>query len=100
MLIQIVTVHVREGCAEEFLDAFRLNYEGTRKEPGNVRFDVLRHADAPNSFSIYEVFRSAEAVEAHRQTEHYKECIRRIESIQAAPRSKVFYEAEFADFGD
>ncbi len=98
MLIQMVTVHIKEGHDQEFLEAFKLNYEGTRQEPGNIRFDVLRDESNPNTFLIYEVFESADAVEAHRGTEHYKECMRRIEPIQSAPRSKLFYKAEFGDF--
>lgn len=98
MLIQMVTVHIKEGHEQEFRDAIGLNYAGTRKEPGNIRFDVLRDEASPNTFVLYEVFASADAVEAHRATEHYKECMRRLEPIQAAPRSKLLYKAEFGDF--
>ncbi len=66
MLIQLVTIHIKDGHDAEFLEAFRINYEGTRQEPGNIRFDVLRDQANPNTFVIYEVFASAEAVEAHR----------------------------------
>ena len=98
MLIQLVTIHIKDGNDAEFLEAFRINYEGTRQEPGNIRFDVLRDQSNPNTFVIYEVFASAEAVEAHRATEHYKECMRRLDPIQAAPRSKLLYDAEMGDF--
>ncbi|MCY1377253.1 (4S)-4-hydroxy-5-phosphonooxypentane-2,3-dione isomerase [Ensifer sp. M14] len=98
MLIQMVNIKVKEGHAAEFLEAFRINYEGTRSEPGNLRFDVLRDPQDENTFLIYEVFRSAEALEDHRRTEHYKECVRIIDPILAGPRTKVYYNAEMADF--
>ena len=34
MLIQMVSINVKPGHAAEFLEAFRINYEGTRQEPG------------------------------------------------------------------
>lgn len=98
MLIQMVTIIVKPGNAKEFLDAFRINYEGTRKEPGNVRFDVLRDPQDENTFMVYEVFKSAEALDDHRKTAHYLECVRRIDPILTGPRTKTFYTAEMADF--
>jgi autoinducer 2-degrading protein len=98
MLIQMVSINVKEGHTAEFLEAFRINYEGTRAEPGNLRFDVLRDPENENSFLIYEVFTSAEALDEHRKTSHYQECVRRIDPILSGPRTKTFYEAEMADF--
>ena len=98
MLIQMVSINVKPGHAAEFLEAFRINYEGTRREPGNVRFDVLRNPEDENSFTIYEVFTSPEAVDEHRKTAHYQECVRRIDPILAGPRTKTFYQVEMADF--
>ncbi|RVN98530.1 antibiotic biosynthesis monooxygenase, partial [Sinorhizobium meliloti] len=47
---------------------------------------------------IYEVFKSPEALDAHRKTEHYQECVRRIDPILVGPRTKTFYNVEMADF--
>ncbi|MBU1314550.1 MAG: antibiotic biosynthesis monooxygenase [Alphaproteobacteria bacterium] len=98
MLIQMVHIQVKQGHVAEFIDAFRINYEGTRQEPGNLRFDVLRKPDDDHGFVIYEVFKSAEALDDHRKTSHYQECVRRIDPILAGPRTKTFYNAEMADF--
>lgn len=98
MLIQMVSIAVKEGHAAEFLEAFRINYEGTRQEPGNLRFDVLRDPNDENNFLIYEVFESEAALDEHRKTPHYKECVRLIDPILTGPRTKVFYDAEMADF--
>jgi autoinducer 2-degrading protein len=98
MLIQMVSINVKQGHAAEFLEAFRINYEGTRREPGNLRFDVLRNPEDDHSFTIYEVFTSSEALDEHRKTPHYQECVRRIDPILAGPRTKTFYQVEMADF--
>ena len=42
MFVQFVHMNVKPGRVDDFLDAFRINYEGTIREPGNVRFDVLQ----------------------------------------------------------
>ncbi|RUT28859.1 autoinducer-2 (AI-2) modifying protein LsrG [Arsenicitalea aurantiaca] len=98
MLIQMVSITVKPGHLEEFLDAFRVNYEGTRKEPGNLRFDVLRDPEDDHKFVVYEVFRSPEALEAHRGTPHYSECVSRIDPIIEGPRTKQYYRPVMAEF--
>jgi len=76
-----VAIHVKQGHVDEFLDAFRINYEGTRREPGNLRLDVLRSPE-----------------DDHRKTAHYLECVRHIDPIITGPRTKTFYNVEMADF--
>jgi len=41
------------------------------KEPGVVRFEVGRSQEKPNVFALWEVYRDQEAVNAHRNTDHY-----------------------------
>lgn len=98
MLIQMVNIIVKPGQVDEFLDAFRINFEGTRKEPGNLRFDVLRDPENTDRFMVYEVFQSDAALDAHRKTPHYQECVRRIDPLLAAPRTKTYFNAEMADY--
>src|SRR5690606_5363917 len=98
MLIQMVRIEVQPDRVDEFLAAFRINYVGTREEPGNLRFDVLRDPDASNLFFVYEVFESKEALEEHRNTPHYQECVRRIDPILMGSRTKQFFNPVMADF--
>ena len=71
MYVVCVTVWVTPGHESEFIEATRLNHLGTRQEPGNVRFDVLRAEDDPSRFFLYEVYRSADEFKTHQQTPHY-----------------------------
>lgn len=99
MLVQMVHIEVKPGHIDEFIAAFRINYEGTRRnEAGNLRFDVLRDPENSHKFIIYEVFRCDDDFKAHRETEHYKECVRRIDPIITGPRSKTYFTAEMADY--
>ena len=72
MFVQFVHIRIKPGRRQEFFDVFRINFEGTRAEPGNYRFDVLQDKDDDHHFVIYEAFESEAAVDAHRQTEHYR----------------------------
>lgn len=100
MLVQLVHIQVKPDRVGDFLDAFRINYEGTRKEPGNLRFDVLQDPDDETRFSIYEVFVDEAAVDAHRNTEHYAKTVALLDDIMTGPRSKDFYRMMMSDLTD
>lgn len=91
MLIQLVQIQVRPGQRDAFIDAFRINWQGARSEPGNIRFDLLCDPDDENSFSCYEIFADEAALDAHRATEHYRRCIALIEPLTVGRRSKRFF---------
>ena len=44
----------------------------TRAEPGCVVYDLYRSPDAPQEFLRFEIWTSAEALEAHKQTPHIR----------------------------
>ena len=71
MYVVCVTIWIKPGFEEKFLEAAKMNHETTRREPGNLRFDVLRHEDDPLRFFLYEAYRTREDFVAHQQTPHY-----------------------------
>ena len=83
----VVRIEVKPEKLESFLELVNVDAVGTRKEPGNVRFDVLRLADQPLKFALYEVYRDEAAFKAHQQTEHYARWRREIEALQDLPRT-------------
>ena len=97
-----VTVLVKPGQGEDFLEAARLNRENTRQEAGNIRFDVLRgtkseNADDPEPFFLFEVYRTAEDFAFHQQTAHYFAFRDSVAGMMAQPRQGVRYAPVFAD---
>ena len=42
------------------------------KEAGIARFDVIQQADDPTKFVLVEVYKTADAPAAHKETAHYK----------------------------
>ena len=71
MYVVCVTVWVKAGHEQDFIEATLDNAQNTRQEPANLRFDVSQSADEPTRFMIYEVYQTPEGFKAHQQTEHY-----------------------------
>ncbi|MCW5852512.1 MAG: antibiotic biosynthesis monooxygenase [Anaerolineae bacterium] len=95
MYIALIQLQVKPDQVEAFKEFVRLDHEGTRTEPGNVRFDVLQAEDDPTRFCLYEVYRDKTAVEAHRQTPHYAHWMTHIEEYLVAPRTATRYWSLF-----
>ena len=91
MVVYCVTVYVKTEHVEDFIAATVENHLETRKEPGNLRFDVLQCADDPSRFFLYEVYRSPEAVQAHKETEHYKRWREQVADWMAKPREGIMH---------
>lgn len=91
MHVTIVHVQVKPEHLEDFLAATRLNHEGSVREPGNRRFDVLQSADDPTRFALYEAYASAEDAAAHKSTAHYLKWRETVADWMAAPRQGVSY---------
>ena len=92
MYVNIVQVHVKQEYVEEFIKATKLNHQGSTREPGNMRFDVLQVPDDPTKFLLYEAWISAEDAAAHRDTEHYQIWRDTVADWMAEPRSAVNYK--------
>ena len=91
MHVVIVHVHVKADCVEPFVAATDVNAANSRQEPGIVRFDVLRQQDDPTRFVLVEVYRTPEAVAAHKATAHYATWRDTVTSFMAQPRVGVAY---------
>jgi quinol monooxygenase YgiN len=52
-----------------------------RSEPGNLRWDVWQDRANPERFILDELYIDADAVEAHRETPHFKNYASKINSL-------------------
>jgi len=89
MYVVCVTVWVKPGHEQDFVAATRDNHYATRKEPGNVRFDVLGKEDDPTQFFLYEVYRSRDDFVAHQKTPHYLQWKETVGPLMAQPRQGI-----------
>src|SRR5262245_54677570 len=100
MYVVCVRVHVKAERCDDFAAAILENARGTRRELGNVRFDVLREEADPTRFLLYEVYRSADDFAAHQQTPHYLAWRERVADWMAEPRVGVKHTSLFPTDAD
>ena len=89
MFVTIVHVYVKPEFTEQFIEATAENHRNSIREPGNLRFDILRDDTDPNKFVLYEAYDSAQAVAAHKETMHYLEWRDTVAPWMAKPREGI-----------
>lgn len=100
MYVVAVTIFVKPQFVQPFIDATMDNAKNTRKEPGNLRFDVLRAEDDPARFLLYEAYHTKDDFAAHHQTQHYLRWKQMVEDFMAQPRQGVKHSSLFFGDGD
>jgi quinol monooxygenase YgiN len=71
-VISAVDLEISPDQLQAFIAAIKENAAATIQEPGCRQYDVLQSTANPNHISIYEVYESDAAVQAHRASEHFK----------------------------
>lgn len=97
MQIVHVHIHVKPESVAEFKRATIENARASVQEPGIARFDVVQQENDAGRFVLVEVYRTQEAVTAHKQTAHYAQWRDAVASMMAEPRQSVKYNAVFPD---
>ncbi len=97
MIIVHVHVHVRPDSVDAFETATLENARNSVREPGVVRFDVMRQDDDPSRFVLIEIYRTADDPARHKATAHYAAWRDAVESMMAEPRTSVRYRAIFPE---
>jgi quinol monooxygenase YgiN len=97
MQIVHVHVHVKPESVEAFKDATLENARNSVKEAGIARFDVIQQVDDPTKFILVEIYKTADAPAAHKETAHYKRWRDVVMSMMAEPRQGIKYSSIFPD---
>jgi (4S)-4-hydroxy-5-phosphonooxypentane-2,3-dione isomerase len=97
MHIVHVHVHVKPEFVEAFTEATLANATKSVQEEGNVRFDVIRQTEDPTRFVLVEIYRTADASAAHKETAHYKLWRDVVMKMMAEPRQGIRYANIFPE---
>ena len=92
-----VRIEVIPEQVDAFLDATFTHARATRQETGNVRFDILRNAEEPSHFFLYEAYQDEESFRAHQQSPHYLTWRPTVAPFMAGPRVGDRYLSLFPD---
>ena len=95
MLVVHVHVRVKLEAVESFKRATLANASESVKEPGIARFDVVQQQDDATRFVLMEVYRTADAPAAHKETRHYQIWRDTVAAMMEEPRSSVKYGSVF-----
>jgi len=91
MQIVLVHVHVKSEFVEAFKQASLDNASNSVKEPGVARFDVIQQTEDPTKFILVEVYKTAQAPVAHKETAHYARWRNTVMKMMAEPRQGIKY---------
>jgi (4S)-4-hydroxy-5-phosphonooxypentane-2,3-dione isomerase len=98
MYVVAVTIFVKPEFRAQFITATLDNARNTRKEPGNLRFDVLQSEEDFSRFMLYEAYKGKDDFSSHQLTEHYLRWKHAVADWMAQPRQGIRHNSIF--FGD
>ena len=85
MIYVIATLSVKPETRAELIEAAKACIEATRKEPGNIAYDLHESVTDPTRMVFVEQWENAEALVPHRKAEHMKTFGRVVVNCLAAP---------------
>ena len=68
---QVVRTEIRPDCVEKYIQLMKEDINGTRDEPGCLRFDMLKEKGTENKFIVYETYANEDALRYHLNTPHF-----------------------------
>ncbi|MDR1160023.1 MAG: antibiotic biosynthesis monooxygenase [Syntrophomonadaceae bacterium] len=71
MLLVTAKVKVKEGKQKDFIEQTKSLLETTRKEAGNISYNLFSKTDDETSFIFVEEWESNEALNAHAKAPHF-----------------------------
>jgi len=79
------------GQGTNAADLLRRHSEASRKEAGNLRFDVLQHNMRANHFTVIEAWRDEKALQAHASAQHTRQYRDGLGPITGSPLDQRLY---------
>ncbi len=69
----VATIVVKPEYEKEVLVALHNIVDATRKEEGNISYDLHQSVMVPLTYTILEVWKSQEAIDLHNESTHFDE---------------------------
>jgi quinol monooxygenase YgiN len=81
----IAKITILEGKNQEFEREFlKLTEQVTAKESGNAFYILHRHPTDPQVYTVMEQYKTAEDLDAHSKTDHFREANKVLATLVAA----------------
>lgn len=95
MIYIVATLTIKPEMRAELIEGAKACIAETRKEPGNIAYDLHESVTDPTSMVFVERWETAEALEPHRKADHMKAFGRiAVKCMAAPPRIEVITPAD------
>lgn len=91
MIVLVARYVTHPGTADQVEAALREMIPLARQEDGCLLYEVNRSVERENEFLLYEVYRDEAALEAHRQTPHFRRIVEETIVPLLQRRERQFY---------
>ncbi|MBM7694063.1 quinol monooxygenase YgiN [Peribacillus deserti] len=85
MIIIHATFHVNPAKHDEFLTELQPLIAASRKENGNVSYNLYKNTENDNIFMMVEVWKDAQAVDSHNQSSDFTSFVGKVKEFLTAP---------------
>ena len=92
MIVLKVDMVVKPGTEEKCTELIRKLHEHSRKEPGCVQYAGHQSMEDPRRFMFYEVYKDQAALDAHRNSPHFKQYVNGGLDTIMESRSRELYQ--------
>ncbi|NDV68264.1 putative quinol monooxygenase [Dysgonomonas sp. 25] len=75
----IAVITAKEEYKNDIVKALHAVVDGTRKEEGNISYDLHQDMKNPLRYIFIEVWKSQEAINSHNQSAHFQQFVKAIE---------------------
>lgn len=85
MIIIHAKFHVNPEKQQAFLDEIQPLISGSRKEIGNISYNLYKDTEKENVFTMVEVWENAEVVANHNKSEHFTSFVGKAKQFLVVP---------------
>ena len=85
MIYVVATLTIKPETRADLIEAAKACIAETRKEPGNIAYDLHESVTDPAKMVFVEQWENSEALEPHRKAEHMRAFGRVVKNCLAAP---------------
>jgi quinol monooxygenase YgiN len=75
----VATITVKAEYKEDVYKAIKTVVDATRKESGNIFYDVFEDVKNPLKLTFIETWKSQDAINAHNNSTHFKDFVKAVE---------------------
>lgn len=85
MLIINAKFEVQSQAVEQYEALIKDLVASSRQETGNIGYEHFKSTESDNTYLMYEIWESQEAIEAHNNSEHFQQFIKSVKPLLAGP---------------